>query len=104
MNTDHAANCALDSQTGWERKDLDALWQSSKTHANIRICLDGPRRKNGQSSSGMAIIAYQKDDGPSLLFRASACFGDLGSAFLAEALAMECALEVVFAFMGIRRA
>ena len=58
--------------------------------------MDGARRGGGHASGGMAVIAYTASGEPIYLLCAGIVFGCLDSAFSAEVLAMEWALEEFF--------
>ncbi len=88
---DHAANCALDVATAWELGETSEIEMSS--NPRIRLCVDGARRGNGQASGGMAVLAHAADGSKTYVQRGGVVFGCLDSAFSAEVLAMEWALE-----------
>ena len=90
---DHAANVALDLQSDWEDLQQDALKEARARKANFRLSVDGARRGNSQSAAGIALIAYYPGGRRELVYRAGRCLGELSSAFLAEALAMEWGLQ-----------
>ena len=90
---DHAANCALDMSSPWELKDELATGFANRNEICYRICVDGALRGNGQASGGMAVLAYTCGGVQACLYRAGVLFGCLDSAFSAEVLAMEWALE-----------
>ena len=93
LNTlaDHAANVTLDLNSDWEHME----WSTAASKSNIRICVDGALRGNGLAAGGMAVFAYTENVGRELVMRAGKHFGHLDSAFLAEASALEWALEVL---------
>ena len=74
----------------------DNISKAMSAQTNYRLCFDGARRGSGSASAGMALIAYYSNGERELLCRAGKILGTLPSAFLAEALAMEWALELVF--------
>ena len=88
---DHAANCALDLAAAWETHGGGNAYKIEG--CNIRICVDGARRGNGQASGGMAVFAYEADGSRSCLYRSGVVFGVFNSAFTAGVLAMEWTLE-----------
>ena len=96
LNTvaDHAANMALDIGEEWVRRDTEAIREAKCSQANFRLCFDGARRGNAEASGGLAVFAYYPSGRRVLLLRAGKPFGPLGSAFLAEALALEWCLSV----------
>lgn len=95
---DHAANCALDMRSSWELHADEISQRLSEQHVNYRICVDGARRGGGHASGGMVVMAYTSYDNPTYLYRAGVVFGCLDSAFSAEVLAMEWALEEFFKY------
>ena len=100
LNTyaDHVANCALDRNGAWEWEHTEALERARCNRSNLRLFVDRARRGNGQSSAGMAILAYHGmgNSTRELLFRVGICIGSLESSFMAEVLAMEWALQSFF--------
>ena len=96
LNTvaDHAANAALDADSDWERTDPDAVAQARSSGQNLRVCVDGALRGGRAAAGGLAIYAYP---GKVLLCRAGKRLGTMGSSFLVEALALEWALDLLFA-------
>ena len=65
-----------------------------------RLCFDGARRESGKSAAGMALLAYYPGGRQNILHRSGKVLGILNSAFLAEMLALEWALEQVTIIMG----
>ena len=92
---DHAANVALDAMQDWSITDDDALQEAKAKDANIRASTDGAKRGSGQSAAGVAIMAYHRDGRRVLLHRSGHLLGNLQSAFLAEALAMELCFQTL---------
>ena len=92
---DHAANVALDVRRDWEWQDQGLIATARMQGTCLRVCVDGARRGDAQSAGGMAVYAYQLPNQGRLLFRAGKYFGHLDSSFLAEAMSMEWALEVL---------
>jgi hypothetical protein len=72
----------------------DCFAKARLTNANYRLCFDGARRGSGKASAGIALLAYYEGGERELLMRAGKRLGDLQSAFLAEALAVEWALNI----------
>ena len=95
---DHAANCALDMRSAWELRADRMRHRLVDPHVNYRICVDGARRGGGHASGGMLVLAYTGRGDPEYLYRAGVGFGCLDSAFSAEVLAMEWALEEFFKY------
>ena len=92
---DHGANVALDTGVDWERSDSAAKDRAISAGSNLRLCVDGALRGGKHAAGGLAIFAYPANGGRELLCRAGKRFGNLDSAFLAEALSLEWALEVL---------
>jgi len=90
---DHAANMALDTQTSWERLDVEFLKVALEEAANLRLCIDGACRAQKDGAVGMALFAYSRNGGCRLVYRAGKPLGDTRSAFLAELLALEFGLQ-----------
>ena len=81
---DYAANLALDTGD-WEQWLPERI---SCDEPTFRLSFDGALRGNGQAAGGMAIWR----DG-ACIYRAGKQFGQLDSAFTAEVLSLEWALE-----------
>ena len=62
---------------------------------NYRACFDGARRGGGESAAGVAIFAYHINGRRALLYRGGKPLDNLGSAFVAEALALEWCFELL---------
>ena len=62
-------------------------------NSNFRLCVDGARRGGGKASAGMALMVCNEDGIPTVLCRGGLLLSNTSSAFLAEMLAMEWALE-----------
>ena len=95
---DHAANVALDRRGDWEWLNQVALQEALADNANLRLCVDGARRGNGESSAGIALLAYFSDGRQELLHRSGKILGELHSAFAAEMLALDWGLQVLMRF------
>ena len=96
---DHAANCALALSAPWAWKDDQALQHARHSKSNLRMCIDGARKSSGRSAGGMVVYGYQDSGDKVLLYRAGVDFGTLSSAFLAEAMALEWALDIFFSIV-----
>ena len=90
---DYAANVALDIGAPWEWRDVDAILRAMIERASFRLCTDGAKRKNGQSSTGCAIFSYL-DGKRTLLYIGGSPLGLLDSVFVSEMLALEKFLDV----------
>ena len=86
---DHAVNCALDQNRSWELGDDEQISWAMSNRLNLRLCVDGGLRGDGQAAAGMAIFAYSPQGGRSLLYRAGQTLGKLHSAFVSEVIALE---------------
>ena len=62
----------------------------------MRARADGALRGSKQSSGGMALYSYSTAGGKELLYRAGRLFHTVDSSFLAEALTLEWAIEILF--------
>ena len=91
---DHAANVALDMKSDWQYGHQDSIERARTSGTNLRLCFDGAKRQEGNSSAGMALIAYYSDGSRDLLYRGGRLLGTLESSFTAEALALEWSLDV----------
>jgi hypothetical protein len=98
--SDHAANCALSMCAPWVWKDEEGIQHARQSRSNIRICMDGARKRTGRSSGGMVLYAYHEDEDKQILYRAGIDFGILESAFLAEAMALDWALDILFSIVS----
>eukprot|EP00973_Karenia_brevis_P050734 7047775-Karenia_brevis.AAC.1 len=95
---DHAANVALDCGKDWAVKTEQAPESMQANSWNLRLCCDGARRGDGQSAAGLALFCYTGSSRV-LLCRAGAVLNNLTSAFIAELLALEWALDWLDSFM-----
>ena len=86
---DHAANVSLDDHRDWEWRDPGLLAQARQQRWNLRVCLDGARRGDGQAAGGLAIYAYDCVGHGQVMLRAGRCLGILFDSFMAESLALE---------------
>ena len=92
---DHAVNVTLDSGASWESIDEALLDNALRSRSSLRLCVDGGLRRSGLAGAGFALFAYTGEGGDlyQLLGRQGLHLLDVGSAFEAEALALEWALE-----------
>ena len=94
---DHAANATMDLKASWSIVNDVLLEQALADNANLRLCVDGGRRNQHLASIGMALYAARCDhDGIfyyELLVRQGHLLSEVESAFVAEALGLEWALE-----------
>ena len=91
----HVFRTELDAVQDLTITDDDSLQEAKAKDANIRASADGAKRGSGQSAAGVAIMAYHRDGRRVLLHRSGRLLGNLQSAFLAEALAMELCLKTL---------
>ena len=86
---DHAVNVTLDCQESWTKvEDLAALSGES-----LRLCVDGGLCRKGDAAAGLTLFSVTSDGRYKLRARKGVLLGKLVSAFQAEAIALECALE-----------
>ena len=98
LNTlaDSAANQALDTGSDWSFTHQTELARALTDGRTFRVCFDGAMRKHGDAAAGLAVMAYYDNGDRDLLLRAGKKLGKLNSAFLAETLACEWALDTFF--------
>ena len=92
---DDAANRAVDSNSDWFHVHEECLRRARQHKVNLRLCFDGALRGSRRGSAGVAVIAYYSDGHRDILYRGGKLLGDLSFSFLAEALALEWACEVL---------
>jgi hypothetical protein len=90
---DHAANCALDLNDSWSRWDHNPGTVVDKS--KIRLCVDGALRGDGRASAGMAVLFCGGDAQWRCIYRAGTTLGQMSSAFAAEVLSMDWALDIL---------
>ena len=100
---DHCANVALDMEGDWADSNEETLKYVLRQGANLKVSFDGARRGSGRASAGLAIYVYIPGRARTLVHRARRCLGILSSSFLAEAIALEWALDVVHNLRGYLR-
>ena len=66
----------------------------------LHLSTDGALRANGQASAGMAIVVHRQLCEAEVVYRAGKALGTLPSAFDAEVLALEWALERLEGMIG----
>ena len=93
---DDAANIALDTGRDWMYIHQVSTMLAKTEPVNFRICFDGAKRSSGNAAAGIAFLSYGPNGSRDLLLRAGKLLGQLDSAFLAEALSLEWALDVFF--------
>ena len=91
---DHAANVTLDEGDSWMQHEKTV--EDTGLHidsVNFHLRVDGARRGDSSSAAGMALMVHGADGKATILRRAGLLLKSSSSAFLAEMLAMEWALE-----------
>ncbi len=107
---DHAVNATMDTnRQSWSRVNSPALTQALRQRASLRVCIDGGRRSQSLGAVGFAVYQATIDTQHvctyQLLLRRGRQLDDVASAFLAEALATEWALECLSKLVeGVARA
>lgn len=97
--TDHAANVALDIKEDWSRADWEKMGSAKRKHAYLRLCVHDALRGDGSSAAGLALLPCATDGSEVLLCRAGRVMARLGSAFVAELLALEWGVHVLTTFL-----
>ena len=102
---DHACNATMDSgQSVWFRGDRDTLKNVLRAGSNLRMCVDGGRRSQTKGAIGFAIYCLRgdcsNDCSYQLLLRGGKLLEQVASSFVAEALALEWALECLIKLCG----
>ena len=94
---DHAANAAMDEHRDWEIFDEGHIASALQSNCNLRLCVDGGRRNEAEGALGFALYsAVLGECGTytyTLLARRGQRLNKISSAFLAEALALDWALD-----------
>ncbi len=91
-------NATMDAKSSWERLDKPQLRQALAARSNLRLCVDGGMRSNSLGALGMVLYAVTTSAAGSshhLIARKGILLEQLSSAFLAEAMALEAALEYI---------
>ncbi len=96
---DHAANASMDLSCSWERVDEAAMRQAFNSKSNLRLCVDGGLRSRSVAATGLALYEARLDQAGlyqyHLLSRKGRILTQVTSAFIAETLALEWALEYI---------
>ncbi len=100
---DHFANLTMDKRASWTSWD-SAKWLRVRSKSNIMIFSDGGRRSTeGVSSSGWVIYAVSGDNF-SVLGSGGVFINDrLTYSFLAEAIALEAAIQMLIDNTSFKR-
>ena len=100
---DHALNAAMDVGKDWANIQQDDLVDALRQKNNLRLCVDGGRRTEKLGETGYALFAACRGEDGKYNYRLLATQGRLldgvSSAFVAEALALEWALQHLLSFM-----
>ena len=88
-------------KSDWERCSQDALCEARTRKANLRLCLDGARRGNGQAAAGITLLAYYPCGRRDLIYRSGRLLGTLSSAFASEMLALDVAIQALLFLMDL---
>ena len=100
---DHACNATMDcGQSVWHRADKDKLKTTLRRGSSLRVCVDGGRRSHTKGALGFALYCLNGDRANSyqLLLRGGKLLEQVPSSFIAEALALEWALECLIKLCG----
>ena len=101
---DHAVNATLDEKRSWIVRSEQELTTAIRRKQNIRVCVDGGLRRDGQAAAGIAMFAAELGpDGRfayTLLLRQGRLLDGVASAFTAEACALEMALDCLVDLMS----
>ena len=95
---DHAVNATMDAgNKSWGRGNTHATTEALRQGLNLRLCVDGGRRSIRQGAMGFAMY-HASGSSPNrcsykILLRGGKALEDVASAFLAEAMALEWAVE-----------
>ena len=100
---DHAVNASFDEGRSWEAGSRSDMQQAIRQHANLRICVDGGMRGNGTAAVGMVVYVARQDKDAQWQYeqivRRGQLVGTASSAFGAETVALEWALEYLVKFL-----
>jgi hypothetical protein len=101
---DHSVNATMDTgKSSWGRGNTRALTEALQNRMNLRVCIDGGKRSASLGAIGFAMFqaSGSAPDRSSykLLLRGGKLLESVPSAFLAEAMAFEWALECIHSLM-----
>ena len=88
-------NVALDGGQSWESVDKEALLEATTCRRSLRLCVDGGRRSEHQAAVGLALYAVTPSFKYTLLCRRRKLLESAPSAFVAESVALEWALDYI---------
>lgn len=97
---DHAANVALDLQSGWEDGSTTHCSRCLCERVRLHLSTDVATRANGRASAEMAVIVHRQLGEAEVAYRAGKVLGTLPSAFNAETLALDWALAMLEGMIG----
>ena len=94
---DHCCIAALDEGRSWTECDNQTCAESLLAARSLRLSVDGGRRSTDNAAIGLALFSVQMSGGSqatyNLLARSGKIVSGIESAFLAEAMALEWALQ-----------
>ena len=100
---DHCCNASLDLKKSWTACDNTALADAFLYDECLRLCVDGGRRSRSEGALGLALFsATGMEVAPvkyTLLERKGQLLSSVESAFEAEAIALEWALQYLLQLM-----
>ena len=100
---DHAANASMDSLSTWSALDGPGLADMRSSGSNIRLCVDGGRCDQQTSAIGVALYLCMRGPCGNYQYKVVARKGvwltNVSSAFLAEALALDCGLQLLLSVL-----
>ena len=103
---DHAVNATMDWKRDWLVADEVGIADAVSCKSNIRLAVDGGVRRAGAAAIGIALFSARCDRNGNWtqrpMMRAGRQLGNVRSAFLAEAMALEWGLEKLLESLGYR--
>ena len=94
---DHCCNVPLDAKRSWSKVQSELLAHALLSEQCLRLCVDGGRRSQKDGAIGMALysvtFSYDGNAVYTLLARMGKLLASIDSAFVAEAAALEWALQ-----------
>ena len=100
---DHAVNASLDQGWSLEAGSGSDTQQAIRQHANLRICADAGMRGKRAAAIGMVVYVARQDKDAQWQYeqivRRGQLVGTASSAFGAETVALEWALEYLVKFL-----
>ena len=100
---DHAANAAMDEERDFSVECLEAIGEALAQKMNLRLCVDGGRRSETQGALGFALFTAQLTESGcykyTVLARKGKLLNKVSSAFVAETVALEWALDYLLGLL-----